>query len=271
MKRLMAAVLVICFFIDLTGAQAKILVISDIDDTLKVSHVLSKAGAASSALDYSSRFVGMSEIFQALQQTHADIEFHYISLAPKALMEGIHKKFLQHNKFPVTKLHLNPGWKQDPELKQRVIRQLLSEKQPEKILYFGDNGQFDVIVYAQMKKEFPHIPETTYIREAYSSRDCSPYPTQNGQIGFVTSVEVAMDLIQKNLIPHYIYGLIEHIVYEQIQRDDSSETFGPMVFPGWQDCRDFVWRWGEPAEAGKLAYIQFMIERKCQISLLAMN
>ncbi|MDG0816641.1 phosphatase domain-containing protein [Bdellovibrio svalbardensis] len=244
--------------------EAKVLVISDIDDTLKVSHVLSKKGAASSFVDESSRFVGMSEIFQMLDLQHEDIEFHYVSLAPKFLMEGQHLDFLEENGFPITELHMNPGMKQDPDLKQKAIRKVLREKNPELVIYFGDNGQFDTVVYDQMSKEFPQIPAISYIREAYSKLNLSKHPTKPGQIGFVTSVEVVIDLISKGLLPQKAYGPIENIVYKRMKRDDRHEMLGAMVFPWWQDCRDFKWVWNIANPSAKLQAIEATIAEKCR-------
>jgi phosphatidate phosphatase APP1 len=244
-------------------AQAKILVISDIDDTIKVSNVLSKKRAAVSALDDDSRFVGMSEIYRMLKESHDDIEFHYVSLAPKLVMGHQHKEFIEENKFPLTALHMNSGIKQDPQLKQKVIRQLLIDKKPEMVIYFGDNGQFDTIVYNDMTKEFPQIPSVTYIREAYSKLADSEHPTLPGQIGFVTSVEVTIDLINRAILPLTAYEPIEKLVYKRLQKDDGNENFGPMVFPGWQDCRDFKWIWTIKNPPQKLQEIRAAIASKC--------
>jgi hypothetical protein len=249
------------------AAQAKVLVISDIDDTLKVSNVLSKARAAVSALDDDSHFVGMSDIFRALKKNHADIEFHYVSLAPRILMGEKHEEFLKENHFPMTALHMNNGLTQDPELKQKIIRKILVEKKPELVIYFGDNGQFDAVVYNDMMTEFPTIPAVAYIREAYSSKGLSQHPTMAGQIGFVTSVEVTIDLIAKNLLPIGSYEKIEKIVYKRLLKDDINENFGAMVFPGWQDCRDFKWIWDIKNPTEKLQFIEKMIAATCQITI----
>lgn len=246
------------------AAEAKVLVISDIDDTIKVSHVLSKKRATLSAADDDSRFVGMAEIYQSLNYTQKDIEFHYVSLAPRILMAEQHMDFITENGFPVTELHTNPGVKQDPELKQKVIRKLLSEKKPELVIYFGDNGQFDAKVYNEMVNEFSSIPHVTYIREAYSKLKDSQYPTMKGQIGFVTSAEVTIDLISRGLLPAKVYAPIEGIVYSRLLLDDGNEHFGPMVFPGWQDCRDFKWVWDIKTQTDKLKVIQAAIAQKCQ-------
>lgn len=257
--------LIVALLMILAGAVAwaKVLIVSDIDDTLKVSHILSKRGSFSSAFDDRSLFVGMPEIFQILKSSYKDIEFHYVSLAPHFLMNEQHQDFLRKNGFPVTGLHMNSGIRQDPQLKQKVIRRLLQDRSPTLVVYFGDNGQFDTIVYDQMAKEFPHIPAVSYIREVYSSRGEAEYPTKSGQIGFVTSVEVALDLIEKNLFPPKAYNFIEGVVHTRLGLDDGYETFGPMVFPWWQDCRDFYWRWPVQNPSEKLMEIRQTIRVMC--------
>lgn len=247
-------------------AEAKILVIADIDDTLKVTNVRSKAGAGSSAFDDHSRFVGMSDIFQAIKKVHPDTEFHYVSLAPSLLMSHRHKEFLTENNFPITAIHMNPGIFQDPQLKQKVIRSLLKNIKPDLVINFGDNGQFDTQVYRQMDKEFPQIESITYIREAYSHKtDSTVLPVLDGQIGFVTALEVSIDLIQKYVLPIAVYGQIETIVAKGLQHDDGDEHFGKMVFPWWQDCRDFVWRWQVQNPTETYLKIRDAIDRRCSI------
>ncbi|WP_413569642.1 phosphatase domain-containing protein [Bdellovibrio sp. HCB117] len=245
-------------------ALAKVLVISDIDDTIKVSNVLNKKRAATSFFDDDSRFAGMTDLYQELKKTYGrNIEFHYVSLAPRILMADKHEEFLEENDFPLTKLHTNPGIAQDPELKQKVIRELLAKKRPELVIYFGDNGQFDATVYDQMVKEHPHIPAVQYIREAYSRLADSKYPTMEGQIGFVTSVELAIDLIQREILPVRSYNRIEKVVYKRLKRDDGSENYGHMVFPSWQDCRDFKWQWDVTGTTDKLEVIKAAIAGRC--------
>ncbi|WP_413582549.1 phosphatase domain-containing protein [Bdellovibrio sp. HCB288] len=258
-KMLLAALLMIGSI-----SEAKTLVISDIDDTIKVSNILSKARSSGSAFDDDSRFVGMAEIYQALSNQIPNIEFHYVSLAPKLLMQEQHSDFLEENGFPITKLHMNNGIKQDPELKQKVIRALLKYEHPDLVIYFGDNGQFDAIVYNQMTQEFPEIPSITYIREAYSRLGQAQYPTMTGQIGFVTSVEVVLDLISRQILPLSNYKEIQNIVYDRLKKDDGDENFGPMVFPKWQDCRDFRWQWNVANPTKKLLTIMNAIEKRCQ-------
>lgn len=247
-----------------SALATEVLVISDIDDTLKVSHILSKRGALSSVFDDDSRFVGMAEVFQALEKNISDIEFHYVSLAPRILMEEQHLDFIEENGFPFTQLHTNPGIRQDPELKEKVIRQLISSRNPQLVLLVGDNGQFDAPVYDLMQKEFPATPMITLIREAYSSYGKSEFPTMNGQIGFVTSVEVSLVLLEAELLEWQDYKRIETKVFKRLKKEKGRETFGEMVFPWWQDCRDFIWQWPLAPASPQLDFIKSKISNKCR-------
>jgi hypothetical protein len=240
-------------------------VISDIDDTLKISHVASTVDTLRSAFNDKSFFTGMPELFQDLAKSNAEIEFHYVSLAPRFFMEQRHLNFLTKNDFPISELHMNPGTLQDPELKQKIIRKLLADKKPELVLYFGDNGQFDTLVYQQMTLEFPDTPSLTYIREVYSKFGVSKYPTREGQTGFVTSVELALDLIQKGILPSADYPEIEQLVFTQLKLDSRRQFEGSRIFPVWQDCRDFIWKWDLKDPSEGLMAIEEAIGKKCAV------
>lgn len=261
------SLLVISFFT--IQIQAKTVVISDIDDTLKVTHVLSKLGSGFSFFDQYSHFSGMNTLFNSLQQNDPTTNFYYVSLAPQALMENVHLGFLRNLNFPVTKLFTNPGIKQDPNLKQIAIRQILNSQQPDQVLFFGDNGQFDTEVYEQMKNEYPKIQFITYIREAYSKKahlTRSTYPTKPGQIGFVTSAELALDLKQRGLITQNQLIFVIQQTYNQMNRDDRQEHFGAMIFPWWMDCRDFSWQWQVPQQDSMITRIYQKIKQRCSVN-----
>lgn len=262
MKGLITVLFCFTFFLTVES-QSKVLIISDIDDTIKVSHILSYGGALSSAFDDSSHFAGMPQLFQALSQYLGDAEFHYVSLAPSILMQGKHAEFLMENEFPITKLYTNPELQQNPLFKQQVIRQILASTKADLVLYFGDNGQFDPEVYQQMVAEFSSVPSIVYIREAYSSLGESKLPTKPGQIGFVTTMELAMDLIQKRLLPEESLNSFEQIVYEHLRKEHGNELHGPMVLPWWIDCRDFKWVWNWPRPSMPSQFVKNRLDRRC--------
>jgi hypothetical protein len=60
---------------------------------------------------------------------------------------------------------------------------------------------------------------------------------------------------------------MENLVYKRLLKDDASENFGLMVFPSWQDCRDFKWTWDVKNPSEKLQAIQSAIAAKCSSGL----
>jgi hypothetical protein len=167
------------------------------------------------------------------------------------------------NGFPVTKLYTNPELQQNPQFKQQVIREILQTKTPDLVLFFGDNGQFDAQVYGQLTSEFQHIPSLVYIREAYSKLGEAKYPTQPGQIGFVTTLELVIDLIQRDLLPEQSLPDFEKIVVEKLKREDGNELFEAVVLPWWMDCRDFRWLWHWPRPSAAHLFIKDRLIKRC--------
>ncbi|HWU43508.1 MAG TPA: hypothetical protein VN132_08720, partial [Bdellovibrio sp.] len=81
----------------------------------------------------------------------------------------------------------------------------------------------------------------------------------------------ALDLIQNDLLPAPMYSAIENAVYKSLQNDDGYDTFGLMVFPWWQDCRDFVWRWNVTQPSEKFLRIKKAITSRCDLVDTAKN
>ena len=79
-------------------AKSKILFISDVDDTIKISHVRSKADSASNAFFNYKSFLGMSKLYQLVSKA-PDVNIFYVSNAPSFLMNSNHKKFLNQFNF----------------------------------------------------------------------------------------------------------------------------------------------------------------------------
>ena len=145
-----------CFLIwSLAGAQ--IAVISDIDDTIKVSHVLDRSDSVSNAFRTHNVFRGMPQLYQLLASSFPEAEFFYLTNAPRVLMEDSHSRFLRQNQFPRGHLLLRESLS-DSEHKIRTIRRILSRPGWRAVILIGDNGERDPQIYAQAVKEFPKLP-----------------------------------------------------------------------------------------------------------------
>ena len=70
MKKVLLSTLIRTMFCLVLGsyAQAQTVLVSDIDDTLKISHVLDWADAAGNLVQMGNHFLGMSQVYNLLQE-----------------------------------------------------------------------------------------------------------------------------------------------------------------------------------------------------------
>ena len=218
--------------------QAKVVVVSDIDDTIKVSNVLDKSSAIENSNRTDNIFYGMPELYHAIQQT-TGAKLFYLSNAPKGLMSYYHRQLLTQNNFPEGTLLLR-GNVLSKTHKIKSIREIVKNENPTTLILIGDNGEHDPEVYAQAKKEFPSLKIHTYIRMAYSqlSEEDQGTVLQQGQIGFVTPIEIALSLSENSFVTDEQINLLEaHFVPFAMNQQPELMT-GTLAFPAWQDCRD---------------------------------
>jgi phosphatidate phosphatase APP1 len=227
---------------------AQTLLITDIDDTLKMSHVLDTLSVVDSSIALRDRFLGMSELYQAVA-TSDSVKIAYVSNAPASLMTTLHRQFLALNNFPKGGLYLKETMFQTG-FKLKIIRQLLKDLKPSQVVMVGDNGESDPEIYAQIQDEFPHISFSTFIHQVYSVQN--PTETGNslkpGQKGFVTSVDLTLHFHQMGLLPEAkAHSMVEQSI-PRILEEREDEITGELAFPAWMDCRDFQISVNDPSE-----------------------
>lgn len=252
--------LVTLFFAINVLAQAKerILLISDIDDTIKVSHVISYKSWSPSVLfrtwDSNTPFAGMASLYQLVLNENPGVnKVAYLSNAPSKdtgveYLQNSHEAFLRNNKFPQGQLILRDVIF-DSDHKNKTIRKLVAEHNPTLVMMVGDNGEKDVDVYEQARQELEEqgIKSVIYIHQLYSSRDKDEVgkTLHLGQIGYATSVEVALDLHQKGLMAEaQMAWMYEKVIpYILSVRNNFFDVLTSISFPSFKKCKDFRWVW----------------------------
>lgn len=220
--------------------QAKTLFVSDIDDTIKVSHVLNKADAVGNVPKINNAFFGMSQAYQAYQKKDPTVTFAYVSNGLASIMSKPHQYFLRFNRFPNGQMLLRTSLKED-DFKVKTIRHLIEVQQPTLMILVGDNGEKDVDVYAQIQAEYPNIPTLVYIHQVYSihSKKETGSLLAKKQSGFVTGIDLIRQLQSHNLVDvatvnTYLNGTGKMILRQNVYQEDGTSSF-----PAWMDCRDF--------------------------------
>ena len=155
-------------------ADEGVSVISDIDDTIKITEVRDRqATLRNTFLREFQPVPGMAEFYQALARSnHA--AFHYVSASPCQLYEPL-SELVRSNGFPAGTFQLKPfRWKDrsffglfaDPaKYKLSVIEPLLKQFPKRKFILIGDSGERDPEIYGELARRFPGQIERIYIRD----------------------------------------------------------------------------------------------------------
>lgn len=245
------------------------LLISDIDDTIKASHILSPTKYVNS-VDISTPFMGMAQLYQLFLNDQNGLgRIIYLSNAPTEiasvpLMPFSHMMFLNKNHFPKGDLVLRMDLRNDQH-KNQQIRRLVDFYNPQRVIFIGDNGEKDVEVYQKASNELrlKNIPTLTYIHQLYSwsSKKEKGQKLFEGQIGFVTPFEILIDLNRKKMMSEKSYHWMVENVLPFILKDHSSwiKKSGSTIFPEFKNCSDFD-GFDFPDE---LVTLKYKIDQKC--------
>ncbi|WP_338864340.1 App1 family protein [Myxococcus stipitatus] len=177
--------------VEVMPESTPLLVVSDFDDTLALTHVTKPAKLVQSALlkDSDSQEVvqGMAGFYKCLRGASPP-SFALVSGSPIQYLPRV-RGFLERHEFPagfgVYLRDLGPGSLSG--YKQPIIRRLLMQF-PLPVVLVGDSGEKDPEIYAQIREEFPGRVKAIYIRDAGRSDDAKRFP---GMVLFKDAKEAA--------------------------------------------------------------------------------
>jgi hypothetical protein len=158
-------------------------VISDIDDTIKISEVRDRHAMLRNAfLREFSPVPGMAEFYQLLARSNR-AQFHYVSASPWQLYEPL-AEFLNARGFPHGTFTLKEfRWKNrtflslfdNPEkYKPTVIEPLLKRFPQRRFILIGDSGERDPEIYAALALKYPRQIARIYIRDVTGEPASAP-------------------------------------------------------------------------------------------------
>lgn len=191
---------------------ARTLIISDIDDTIKQSNVLSVGGAISSISLKTKDFDRLKKIFLELKK-QGDIDFYYISSSPNCLVSQA--LWLETKGFPKGKIsQRNCG-----RIKNDILKDTYSFKikqiddylyhhleKYDQIVFFGDNAEKDEDIYLAVQTKYNTIQSLIFIRDVRLQ---------------ATKLDSKLKLIKKNNIHYFLSEkeLIANSYFEMISSD----------------------------------------------------
>jgi len=148
-------------------------VISDIDDTIKVSQVTDKKQLMANTFTRPFRAVdGMAEKYA--DWAEAGASFHYVSSSPWQLYPPL-ERMTREAGFPEATFELKQFRLKDSSLmklfadpletKRQVIEPILERYPRRKFILVGDSGEKDPEVYAHIARKYPEQVSRIYIRD----------------------------------------------------------------------------------------------------------
>lgn len=159
--------------VQLIGPQG-VSVISDIDDTVKITEVRDRKQALENTLLQPFRPVaGMPNLYRDWSQ--AGLQFHFVSNSPWQLYEPLHR-FLREAGFPNASFALRRFRLKDPstlldllsdpgETKRAAIERLVSDYPHRRFILVGDSGERDPETYGAIARKFPGRVWRIFIRD----------------------------------------------------------------------------------------------------------
>ncbi|MFM6927557.1 MAG: phosphatase domain-containing protein [Bdellovibrio sp.] len=250
-------------------AETDTVLISDIDDTLKVQYVLDLSEAAKYVIDDRTRFMGMNSLYQAIAHDNPEMKFYYVSKAPEWLMGRTHRSFLAKGEFPKGDYHPRTEYPAETHKIQTISKIIESEK-PLNVILVGDNGEADSKVYDYLEQKYINsgIRFFQYIRDVYNSpvfggKGVRPRGTQKL---FVTPVEIALELEVQGLIKHDTTETLINNLTPQIAAEEGRPSVGTIAFPYFVKCQDFVWYWDQSVLVYPILQdLKAKIYKRCQL------
>ena len=214
---------------------SKTVLVTDIDDTIKVAHIRSTFGKISTAFRTHNIFLGMADLYSELKKENS-LNIYYLTNAPERLMGNSHRKTLKNGKFPAWKLLLRGSGVSSTEHKVIELEKLIKDESPQKVILVGDNGEHDVHFYQDIMDKHPEIKFYTFIRVAYDLDNDKANPTSS-QVGFTSPFEIADTLKSEGLLSDQALRELYVAHGPSFIADKKDESNGPLYLPEWQSCK----------------------------------
>lgn len=182
--------------------DAPFIVVSDFDDTMAVTHVLSKRRLLATTFledgDTQPPVDGMARFYQCLAAAgRPGPAFAIVSGSPVQFAPRL-ARFLRKNGFPPAALYLRDlGPSTLTGYKEPVLRKLAA-RFPQPLVLVGDSGEKDPEIYGALARELPERVRRIYIRQAGPPGNPSRY---EGALLFASPEDAVRDAAELGLAP----------------------------------------------------------------------
>lgn len=197
-----------------------LVIVTDLDDTLKITNVLDRSEATRNALFSKKAFLKFPELLNNMNQYAHGL--YVLSASPTFLSNRVNK-FLNFHHISRNDVYLRNLVRERDSFKFKLekLKELFEDRPHESFILIGDDTENDPRVYANMREIYPNQVEQIYIRSIknlkqpefiktfFSAYDVAMYEYSRGRMGLNetlmigNSVLFAKDL--KLVFPHFSY------------------------------------------------------------------
>ena len=165
------------------ASHRSMVVVSDIDDTIKDTRVLRSSIRRDGSVIYAKNFRhlagdpfrtwipvrGMADRYRTWE-TVDSVEFVYLSTSPWFYRKKINR-FLHQSGFPLGKLYLNTEFPITPtDFKTKILEQMILRGRGQSFVLIGDTGEDDRNVYQRSAERFPSQVKVIFLRDVTPMR-----------------------------------------------------------------------------------------------------
>lgn len=183
-------------------------IISDLDDTYKITNTKCKIITVFNGLFTKKTFVGMPSLYQEMMSSAH--QFYILSSSPEFIRKPIKKLMRKTNLYPDS-IILKPNGIRGPKYKYITIKKIFETNNDKSFILIGDDSGHDHDIYSKLANEFPEQITAIYIRPVKYKNIDSMICTYN------TAFDIACAEYNANRIDKKI---VEKIAEEIINCDD---------------------------------------------------
>lgn len=210
-----------------------LLVISDIDDTLKVSGSGHFSQTISRLNKTKAQFKGMKTLLWGLNNVGYTIS--YVTAAKELISGRYHRNFLSD--FPKGNLYFKSFFESTERYKiSRIIREIEAHN-PKKVILLGDNHSKDAKAYNYIANTYGHIEFAIFIRMVHPNKESFP-----NEISYLTAAEIAIHLADREFIGAWGYDFAHREIENILKASRRVHAFNEsQYFPNFLDCSEYEW------------------------------
>lgn len=225
--------LISLLFLFAAEASANVIVVSDIDDTIRHANVreLHKLTVLKQT-----EFSGLSKLYRQLEKS-VD-RFEYVSGVPKQV-RAVSEFFIFWNLFPQGRLFARDTANHDTVThKTKAIDQVVRENVPSAMIMLGDNGEKDPVIYKAASEKYQNIKTVVFIHQLYDVE------LPENQIAYLTSIDLTLSMYAQGLVKSE--AVDEVLAYAADKMLSKKKNDREEFFPRWAECKMFFANYSRP-------------------------